>query len=238
MNGSLTSDPQSYSSDEAALRNYRSVSLLAVGSLLLGLISWLALLHPLLWPIPWLAVVVSWLALRATQAPDAQLAGGWMAAVGLSLGILFGTWAPASLITKNTILDRQAQSVVQEFFTLVQSGKLLAAHQWTFGLRNRTLNAETLEERYAADEELASAKKRFFEGPALVKWIAASEGAQLTHVKRLQVFRAGKTETVVQLYRLHETNQEPLSCIVAVSCDADKTTDIRNWRIQEVTLEK
>src|SRR5437868_3205852 len=73
--------------DEAA--EYRSLSVLALTSLIFGLASPLSFGMPLLIVIPLFGIAVSILALHRITASDGTLTGNWMAIVGLFLCIAF-----------------------------------------------------------------------------------------------------------------------------------------------------
>jgi hypothetical protein len=71
---------------------YRSLSALAVVAFLLGILSLLALLSPILWVVPLCAVAVGAIALRAIYQ-DSQKSGERLAKIGLLLALTVGLWA-------------------------------------------------------------------------------------------------------------------------------------------------
>ncbi len=75
------------------LGEYRAISRLAVGSLVVGLLSALALLGPILWMVPLFALVLGLLALVVIQRSRGGLVGVPMALAGLCLAICFGSAA-------------------------------------------------------------------------------------------------------------------------------------------------
>src|SRR5688500_10904316 len=97
---STSDQPHVSSLDETALASYQGVSIMAVLALLLGVASALALVHPFLWVVPPVAVVLSILAIRAIDAPDSNLTGRRLAIAGLALALLFGLWAPSRVLTR------------------------------------------------------------------------------------------------------------------------------------------
>ena len=87
---------------------YRSVSSLAVLSLVLGLLSVTALTSPGAWLVPLPAALCAvWALHRIRQRPD-ELLGRKAALAGLALALSFGCWAPARYFTDRWLINRQA----------------------------------------------------------------------------------------------------------------------------------
>ena len=114
----------------AEAEDYRTISRTAVCALVLGLLSPLALVHPLWCSIPWAGMLVAWQALRRINQPNSMVSGRTVALIGLLLTVLFGSWAPARHLTERKLLARQAQQFAQTWLDLVRNGHLQEAHRW------------------------------------------------------------------------------------------------------------
>ena len=79
---------------EADVARYRPFCGLAIVGLLVGLLSALAILDPLLWFLPVLGVVLSAVALRRVAAADPPLVGRTAAVAGLGLSVAFAVAGP------------------------------------------------------------------------------------------------------------------------------------------------
>lgn len=113
-----------------AVEDYRTVSRTAVFALVLGLLSPLALVHPLSWAIPWAGMLVAWQALHRIAQPNSMISGRTIALIGLFLTVLFGAWAPARHLTERKLLTGQAQQFAETWLDLVRDGSLQEAHRW------------------------------------------------------------------------------------------------------------
>lgn len=93
-----------YNADE--LGQYQAVSLSAVFALLLGLISPLAFLSPILVMIPVLGTIVSLVALSKLRVAGGGLIGARLARIGLILAIVFGVACFARIAVVNVLVNR------------------------------------------------------------------------------------------------------------------------------------
>lgn len=139
--------------------DYRSVSVLAVAGLLLGLASISAWLHPLLWLVPLAAVVVSLLAFRKLALDAPNLIGWKPAAVGLALGLLCGAGAATRWALHQYLVEAEAAKVGVAWIDLVRDGRDRQVHQLSL-LPIARLTAPDIEAAYG---ELPDLEKEFQE---------------------------------------------------------------------------
>lgn len=130
------------------LPQYRKISVSAVAGFLLGLLSPLALIHPVLWFVPVLGALVSIAGVRATRSGDPPLTGGVLAMLGLVLSMLFAGWAPARHVSRKATLERQSIAFTQYWFELVQARQLKQLHQLSRDPSHRKPPSVSLEEAY------------------------------------------------------------------------------------------
>jgi hypothetical protein len=103
--------------------DYRSLSALAVLSLVIGLASPLCFGAPLLMIIPVAGIAVSLVALRQISASDGALAGRWAAITGLVLSVVF-LCAPTARATAIRLLrTSQAEAFGRDWLSALVSGK-------------------------------------------------------------------------------------------------------------------
>jgi hypothetical protein len=91
--------------------DYRSLSVLAIISLLIGLASPLCLLTPVFLMLPLFGVVISLLALRRIAVSEGRLAGRWAATVGLALCVASG----ASAVSRSTVIRYVRTNRAEQF---------------------------------------------------------------------------------------------------------------------------
>ena len=134
--------------------SYRAVSRLAVTALLLGAASSLALVHPLLWIIPPAAALVAIFALRVIAAHSTELVGRGAALAGLALALLFGTLAPAWLMSRQGLVYAEARTHADAWLEMVREGKLHEAYELHLPARERHTSSASLHETYGDAAQL------------------------------------------------------------------------------------
>ena len=107
--------------------DYRPVSRLAVAALAAGVMAAAALVSPLGWGIPLVAIGVAVAALADVNRPGAKKAGGWAAVAGLALAVGFGAQAVTSAVVSRWLLERRAAAVARHWIDAVRAGRLADA---------------------------------------------------------------------------------------------------------------
>jgi hypothetical protein len=107
--------------------DYRPVSKLAVAALVAGVLSALALVTPIGWVIPLVALGLAVAALFDVNRPGAAKAGGWAAVAGLALAVGFGAQAVTSSVVSRWLVERRAAAVARHWIDAVRAGRLADA---------------------------------------------------------------------------------------------------------------
>ena len=114
--------------EAAELGEYRSLQSLAVLTLVLGILSCLALFRTMFWIVPLVTLILGVIALRLLAANPEKI--GRKAAIwGMALALLFGAWAPSRYFSRQWWLAGQARTYADAWMELVQQKKLKEAHQ-------------------------------------------------------------------------------------------------------------
>lgn len=144
MNSSTSfSSPEVHEQD-----GYRALSILAVASVLSGLVSVVSLAHPAAWIVPALSLVIAIVAwVRIQRQPD-SMSGRRVALVGMSLSLFFAAAGPARYYSQRAILSRQARDFAQQFLEAMSEGDLNRAHQAALHLSRRQPRGTLLDEHY------------------------------------------------------------------------------------------
>jgi hypothetical protein len=225
--------------DEKPLAGYRGVSLTAVIALVLGIASILALVHPLLWVVPPVAVVVALIAIRAIDAPDSNLTGRNLALVGLAIALVFGLWAPSRAITRQAKLFGQARVFADEWFELVRAGKLHEAHQLTLAPIERQKPGVSLEAAYGASAELEKMNKDFWKDTPLMREISSlKDQARYEYAGGEGISpKEFVTEHIALNYVMHYTeggNEFSIPIRIALDRSATMENHRYTWRVRGV----
>lgn len=109
--------------EQAAASDYRPVSRLAVVAAALGGLSALAVVSPLGWVLPLVAIGVSLAALADVHRAGAPKAGGLAAVAGLALAVGFGAQAASDTLTTRWLVARRATATARHWIDAVRSGR-------------------------------------------------------------------------------------------------------------------
>jgi hypothetical protein len=128
-------DPASHESDGSdetnRLAGYQSPSALAVGSLIVGLLSPVYVLGSLLVFVPIAGIALSLLAVRRIAGSDGALVGRSLAVLGLALPITSAAAVVSYSLVTRQIRSAQAAEVGREWLNLVISGDTASAYELT-----------------------------------------------------------------------------------------------------------
>ena len=159
------SPPTMSTPEEADLQQYGAISPLAVGALLLGLLSFLALSSLLLLVVPIAAAVAALLALKRIDGSDGALIGRTPALIGMICALLFASIAVTSAVSRSHTLESRARSFGDRWLQLVTRGDLQRAHQLHLPLAERQLPSSSLADYYSGNEDAQSQLDQFFNDP-------------------------------------------------------------------------
>lgn len=106
--------------DEA---NYRPVSAAAVGAVVVGAASALALANPFFWIVPLVGIAVACLGLADVRRPGAEKAGRMAALVGLALSVGFGVQALSSAATTRLVTAGRARVAAERWLETIRAGR-------------------------------------------------------------------------------------------------------------------
>jgi hypothetical protein len=182
----IDSPPTYPPGDKGELVEYRTLSVLAVISAVLGLMSPLGLLAPLLLAIAFFGAAASLIALRRMAASDGLLAGRGMALLGLALCVAsIGAVSSRAIVTRH-VLFHQVETVAVKWFDLLQSGQAEQAFALTSGHLSVVPAAES-KEATGEDDSQSHAMELFLENP-LVRAVTAVGGkAKVRCVRNLAI---------------------------------------------------
>jgi hypothetical protein len=121
-----------YQDLELADAEYRSLSVLAIAALVIGLLSPLAFAHPLWWGLPIAGIGLAIGAIFRIDRSDGALGGRKAAIIGLVLSLICGLGAISKAASRRVWLEHRANQVADRFLELLRDGKTYEAHQlWT-----------------------------------------------------------------------------------------------------------
>lgn len=200
--------------DVSAEHAYRGVSRLALTALLLGLISPVALTHPLSWTIPCLGAIVAWRAIRLVSHSNSTVSGSTIAILGLCLSVLFGCWAVVKHTVERNVLESQAREFGETWLNLVREGHLQEAHRWMLPHHARQSGMPTqqfYEENVRLLEDLES---EFTSEPAN---LVASQPDSTIRFQGLDTLHGNqKEQTILLIFELESDGRESVPFVTRV----------------------
>src|SRR5688572_11163370 len=102
----LSVAPAQFTEGEALeLTDYRPVNRFAILSTILGGLSLLALLHPLLLALPLFGALTGFIAAWQLSSPSSTQSGTTVAKWGIFLSLLFGIWATSANYSRQQLLS-------------------------------------------------------------------------------------------------------------------------------------
>jgi hypothetical protein len=221
-------------SGEGRYEGYRSVSRLAIGALFLGVLAPLALIHPILFAVPWIGLIVSWRALHNIGLPDSSATGYRLAMTGLIMAIVFGSWAPAKIIVEHFVLSRQARQFSARWIDLVRDGKLQDAHRWMLAPIQRPDPRMSTQQYYEENVELQQdLEEEFTSEPGN---LIASNGRQGTlHYLGVDHIRGKTTDREIDLIfelRFADSDRPPIRFVTSVRRVIED--GVTRWQVKRV----
>lgn len=220
--------------DTAEPSTGRSLQTLAVVTLVLGLLSPLALVRTLFWVIPLVAVILGVISLRSL-ATHPEKCGRKVAICGMLLALLFGAWGPSRYYTRHKWLFDEARDYADAWMYLIQQRKFYEAHQLHGTRGQRAAEDVSLEEHYRSDKEGQRNYYMFF-GAGPLEAIAQSAGPIEAHFEQLESQETNKgIDQVVLRYRVSiedrgRRREIPLRVILRRAPDGE--TDDHQWYVE------
>ncbi len=128
---------------------YQPLSVAAVVALLLGLLSFTALLTPILWTLAFAGVVVSIFAWVRIHRFDPPLTGRTAAIIGLILSLFNSAAGPSHWYMRRTLLVQEARQVADLFLDFLKQNQPHKAHQLSLAAAQRSPLDDKLWAKYA-----------------------------------------------------------------------------------------
>ncbi len=221
-------NPSLDSADPSELESYQAISGWAIASLILGLLSPLALTQPTLWLIPLGGLLVSLSVLRRRGRESSSSQN--LATFGLISALFFGTLAPARLLVREAILRNSARHFAAAWMELVQLGRLRDAHQWTLSASTRIPRADLVDAFYREHPESQKNLERLFAKPGLRELVQAGKKAtiRLDGTQQGTIDRS-REEFVFNYIVEYDSRQTPLA--IAVSRFHDWELNRIEWTV-------
>jgi hypothetical protein len=104
--------------------DYRPMSVAAVTAAALGAASAIAVVSPVFWVLPLIAIAMAVVGLRDVARPELPKAGRLAAIAGLALAVGFGTQAVVSTATGRLLAASRAEAAARVWLAAIQDGRV------------------------------------------------------------------------------------------------------------------
>lgn len=216
------------------LEDYRPLCLAAVVGLGLGIFSFLAFFHPVLWAWPLVSAAVCIVALVQLARSD-RLIGRKAAVWGLFLAVAFGVAAPLRMGAYYLIEQREARAFGEAWFQAVLNGDMYKAHQMsTMPLERKPID-DQLPGLYEKSPDLRSAVDTYQKAPLLATLRALGTKAVVRHYLTESCQTDGRIDLVEDIYVVtYDDAGQKKSFFIKASLVRNLIKDAgpRIWRVQ------
>jgi hypothetical protein len=222
---------------DGSIPQYRSISWAAIGALMLGLASMLAIFNPLLLAIAVAAVGLAVFALRQIGAQPEILSGRRLALTGLFLSVFLVVFVPARLSMRSWVLQRRGQQLAEAFLGLLQAGKTFEAHQLS-NLKYRSQRPSEMADMNIDPNKLNAEDFRGFEQTQTIRDIERIDHKFDFHWEAAEPSRTySQADVFVLRYRLvpdAAAGKKPFPVWITISRERDRRSGIPIWRIIDI----
>lgn len=181
---------------------YHALAPAAVGSLVLGLLSPVALVGYLLWIVPALGIGLAFLALRAIGNSRGELVGRGTALTGLALSTLFLGAAPAQVLATRQRLAEAARPMADAYFEFLRQGEPQKALQLTVPQMQRRVLNDLLWNYYAESKENRAELEKFVASPVPRLILEYGEKCQARFYEISSVVPSSESDFVELIYAI------------------------------------
>lgn len=192
---------------EADVIQYRAISGLAAGGLVVGLVAPVALAHPLLWSVPLAGVILCLLALRQIARHAPALIGRKAAVAGLILSVMSGIAGPTEWLAYGRLIDAEGRRfAIDCWFEFLRNNEPHKAHQLTTPPEARLPLDEALWNRYATGSDFQREELlNYVRQPEIQSLLALGDRARVRFYDTESRYRSEGDGVLKQVYAVTYT---------------------------------
>ncbi len=223
---------------EPDLTPYRAISPWAVGTLLAGLAAPLALLGPLLWWVPLVAIPLAFLAFRQLRQSDPRYVGQTAAVCGMCLAALFFGWSVTQVLSREIRSTATARELVDGWLKLVLAGQLREAHQIQSAASRRIALGSDLESYYQAESEAGKDLETFAHTQPLASLAGQQGKVELTFAEVSQHLVDGITDYFTLRYEIKQGSVPGSNGSLWIAAKRERRPDSAqsDWQVTSLTV--
>ena len=206
------------------------ISRLAIGSLVFGVASSIALFNIDLVAMPVLAATFG-LAAYLLTAKNEAVRGQTLALLGLALGIMFGVACYTSTQKRDQYLYLAGTKAADQFLNVVGQNKLLEAYELTRAERDRQVAGASLEDAFSRASQTAKENiDTFKQQPGVQKVVALGPNAKWKFDSGVRILEVQGTTVHVMLRMIDEESKKTAE----LTLNRDYLNGIAAWHVVSV----
>jgi hypothetical protein len=226
--------PFAASGDE--LGDYRTLSVLAVVGLVLGIGSIAALLAVPFWGLPAAGIIVNSLALWRISRRQPALGGGRLATAGLALSLFWAAAAPVDTFVYQRLIRGQARRAAERWFDALARGQPQEAHQLTLLPKKRAPRGQPLWQHYRQVAQAAGELRSYVDQPTVRTLLALSTKVRVRYYETVDQGRDDSRDWVALIYAVtYDEGEGPKTFFIELLVDRDSLEPgTADWRIARI----
>jgi len=214
------------------MAQYRSISALAVLTLILGIASGLALFHVMLWVLPFLAIVIGVGTLYHIHRSGESLTGRSLATTGILLGCLFGAWAISQYVATAQLVEQEAREITEAWMTLVKAGNANRLHQQNLIATDRIPDDAKVADYYKNNSDAKKNLDKFVSTEPLKTALKLGESLKWSYsAKILQAIDRGNRYVSVPIHVSGTNAGQPWESDSILSIQRSRSEKGSEWRV-------
>jgi hypothetical protein len=221
-----------------SVQGYRSLSVLAMVSLGLGLLSAVAIASPILGIVPLVAIVVSGVALRRISLDSERLSGRWMALVPLVLAPLFLGWGLTRDFSRRERFFAHARQFADDFLEILNRKEGYVAHQLKVPRKYRMDPHINLDAAYQRDENASREFATFIDDSPIKEILGAAPNVQFEFEGFLRHAPSGFVDTVFLQYSYQTPTEGKRPFWIKVRRTYSNLSDRADWNIEDISIRR
>jgi hypothetical protein len=225
-----------YTSDEDLL-TYGSLSPLAVGSLLLALLSPVALYGPQVWIVPALGILAAFKSLGTIRKSEGILTGAWLARIAMPLCFLFLAAGIARASADRYYLLYGARQVTDAWIRDMRHSDPHRALQWQTAVAQRRPLDDLLWDYYRQDSSKERQLRYFTDQPLIKTLLLLGDKAEYRPYQSLELSSTETQDKMSQIFAVTFPGEDGKKKTMFIQLDLVRETDFggpKHWRISQV----
>jgi hypothetical protein len=226
--------------DQEEVPGYAPLCGLAVLGFVLALLSGLAVLSPVLWTIPFSAVLVSVVALRRISSQAPRLGGRRLALAALGLSFILGGGAIAFEEGSKALTVAQGRHIAACWFDYLRRGEVERSHQLMLDPAERESRPDELKSLYAKSEKRTEQLNFYLNAVPIGDLAKLGDKVRVELRPLADLYTTPLEETVIDDYALTYEKDGKLQTFIyrvtAVRRLADRGKPLE-WRIGTFTVQ-